>query len=118
MMRTTKLRETRTFRDAPRSGASQHDVTLPEYVLENLRPMPGVGVDLFGAVDNGPVAARFRLEVRVLGRHIGMHRYVVVVAEHVLAGARDHEIEEQPRGIRMRGLGGDAGRLQGHGDGV
>src|SRR5258707_577583 len=85
---------------------------LPEYLLVELRPALGVGVDLVRAVDDGLEAALLGLELRDLGGNVGVHRQVVGVPEDRLSGARRHEVDEQSCRVRVRGAGGDAGDLE------
>src|SRR5262245_3712551 len=85
----------------------------PEQVVVDLLPAGGLGLEIVRRIHDRLVAALLRLELGDARRDVRVHRQVVVVAEYSLAGARDHEVDEQPGGVRMRRTLGDAGDLQG-----
>src|SRR5215472_7345618 len=70
-----------------------------EQVLVYLLPARGLGLEVVRRVDDRPVAALLRLELGNPRRDVRMHRQVVIVAEHHLAGTRHHEIDEQLGGV-------------------
>src|SRR4051812_30827769 len=99
-----------------RAARSARTMVLPrpsaEQIVIDLGPTRRLGLEIVRRIDHRLVAALLRLELGDAGRHVRVHRHIVVVAEDLLSALRRHEVDEQPRRVGVHATFGHACDLQ------